>query len=145
MSPHCMYTLHRSIQSFPLLSLTPSPFIPRFSTAFNIYPYFLYLHKCYVLWYFWCSIVLLLLPSFPKFQSSSTIINMLYIWVCVWSCLFLCICLFFGSIFQIWEKTCGLCLSESGLPYLTWCLPNSFLFKAWETLSEKSCIKLSSF
>jgi hypothetical protein len=44
--------------------------------------------------------------------SSSTITNMLYIWVCMCSCLFLCICLSFGSIFHIWEKTCSICLSE---------------------------------
>jgi hypothetical protein len=30
---------------------------------------------------------------------------MFFIWVCMWSCLFLCVCLFFGSVFQAWEKT----------------------------------------
>jgi hypothetical protein len=64
----------------------------------------------------------LLLSLFPQVPSStSTITNMLYIWVCIWSCLFLCICLSLGFIFHIWEKTCNLCLSEPGLLHLTWC------------------------
>jgi hypothetical protein len=39
---------------------------------------------------------------------------MFFISICIW-CLFLCICLSFGSIFHIWEETCGLCLFEPGL------------------------------
>jgi hypothetical protein len=49
MYPHCGYKLLWSIQPLPLLSLSPLSSIYSFSTAFNTYPYFLYLHTCYVL------------------------------------------------------------------------------------------------
>jgi hypothetical protein len=61
-------------------------------------------------------------------QSRSTITNIVYIWVCVGSCLLLCICLWFGSIFHLWEKTCGFCPSEPSLLHLTWCPPVAFIF-----------------
>jgi hypothetical protein len=38
----CMLTV--GVKPLPLLSLTPLPPIPRFSTAFNTHPYILYLH-----------------------------------------------------------------------------------------------------
>jgi hypothetical protein len=60
-------------------------------------------------------------PLFLSFISSSTVTNLFYTWVCKWSCLFLCICLSFGYIVHIWEKTCSLCFSELGLFHLTWC------------------------
>jgi hypothetical protein len=53
---------------------------------------------------------------------------MFYIYVCNWSCLFVCICLSFGSIFLVWEKTCGLCLSEPGVFHLTWCPPVASIY-----------------
>jgi hypothetical protein len=34
----------------------------------------------------------------------------------------------FGSIFHIWEKACGLCLSEPSLLYLTWCPPIASIY-----------------
>jgi hypothetical protein len=42
------------------------------------------------------------------------------------SCLFLCTCLSFGSVFHIWWKPCGLCVSDPGLLHLTWYLPIAF-------------------
>jgi hypothetical protein len=42
---------------------------PSFSTAFNTHPYILYLHRCYVLWYYWCSIILFSFPSIPEFHT----------------------------------------------------------------------------
>jgi hypothetical protein len=83
----------------------------------------------------WCFMILLmlynslflsLLPQVP--QSISTVANVFYIWVCIWSCLFLCICLSFGSIFHVWEKTCGLCVSEPGLLHLPWCPPITSIY-----------------
>jgi hypothetical protein len=65
MYPCCEYTLLWSVQLLPLLSLTPLPPIPHFSTSFNTYPYFLCLHRCCILWYCWCSIILF---SFPEFH-----------------------------------------------------------------------------
>jgi hypothetical protein len=49
--------------------LTPLPSAPYFSTAFNTYPYILYLHRCYVLWYCWSSTMLFFFP-FPVSPSS---------------------------------------------------------------------------
>jgi hypothetical protein len=34
----------------------------------------------------------------------------------------------FGSAFHIWEKTCGLCVSESGLLHLTGCPPIASIY-----------------
>jgi hypothetical protein len=95
---------------------------PPFSTAFNTHPYILYLHiLCFmILLMHYHSLFLSLFPQDP--QSSSTIVNMVYVWVCIWSFLFLCICLSFGTIFH---KTCGLCVSEPGLLHLTWCPPTA--------------------
>jgi hypothetical protein len=47
----------------PLYLWTP------FSTALNTHTYILYLHGCYVLWYYWCSINLCSFPSFPEFHG----------------------------------------------------------------------------
>jgi hypothetical protein len=59
--------------------------------------------------------------AFTPSMSSHNITNMFYIWVCIWSCWGLCMCLSFGSVFYVWEKTCSLCLSETGLLHLTVC------------------------
>jgi hypothetical protein len=64
----CGYTLFCSDQCLPLFFLTPLPPIPLFSTAFNTQLYVLGLHRCYVLWYCWCSIILFSFPSFPEFH-----------------------------------------------------------------------------
>jgi hypothetical protein len=60
------YTLFSSVQPLPLLSLTPL-LPPPFSTAFSTHPHILFLHRCYVLRYCWCSVILFSLPSFPEF------------------------------------------------------------------------------
>jgi hypothetical protein len=113
-----------SVQPLSLLSLTPLCPSPHFSTAFNTHPYILYLHRCYVLWYFWCSIIHFSFPWGP--ESSSTITNIFHISICIWSCSFFWMCSPFGSVFHVWEKTCGLCLSDLGLLHLTWCPPIAF-------------------
>jgi hypothetical protein len=104
-----------SVQPLPLPSLTPllpTPF-------FNSFQYTFYTHYLHILCY---AILLMLCHSFflyhtkgvlfPKVpQSSSTVTNMIYIWVGIWSCLFLCIRLSFdlsrmrenmAFVFLIW-------------------------------------------
>jgi hypothetical protein len=34
----------------------------------------------------------------------------------------------FGSIFDIWEKTCSFCVSDPGSLHLTWCPPITFIY-----------------
>jgi hypothetical protein len=65
---HCGYTLLWSIQSLPLLSLTPLPPNPHFSTAFSIYPYIFYLHilRYAILLMLYHSLFLSLFPEFPR-------------------------------------------------------------------------------
>jgi hypothetical protein len=46
----------------------PFPTTPHYSTAFNIYHYILYLHRCYIFWYCWHSVILFSIPSSPKFH-----------------------------------------------------------------------------
>jgi hypothetical protein len=61
---------------FTLVHPTPSialayPFTshPHLSTAFNAYSYILYLHRCYVLQYYWSSLLMFSFPSFLQFRS----------------------------------------------------------------------------
>jgi hypothetical protein len=88
----CECDLLWSVQSLRLLSLTPSPPSPHFSTSFNTHPSILSTFTSCAMWYYWCSIILFSFPSFPEFHNC-TIANMFYVWVYIWSCLFLCICL----------------------------------------------------
>jgi hypothetical protein len=114
-----------SFKPFHYSSL-PLLFHPSFSTAFSTYPYILYLHRSYVSWYCWGSIILFSFPS-PEFHSVVHIANMFYIYVYKWLCLVLCICSSFGSIFQIWKKTC-LYLLEPGLLHLIQCTPTTSIY-----------------
>jgi hypothetical protein len=61
------FTLLWFVQALPFT--IPYPFISHlpFSTAFSTHPYNLYLHRCYVL-YYWCLMILFFFPSFPKFH-----------------------------------------------------------------------------
>jgi hypothetical protein len=68
------------LQPLPLLSLTPS-LPPPFSTAFSTHPHILHLHRCDVLWYHWCSVILSSFPSFPSPIEDFHCYNML-IWIC---------------------------------------------------------------
>jgi hypothetical protein len=87
-------------------------------TAFKVYT--LYIHRCHVLWYCWFPITLFSFTSFPKFHRVVHYCKRVFIWSCCF-----CVCLSFGSIFHVWEKTCGLCLSEPSLLHLPWCLPTA--------------------
>jgi hypothetical protein len=54
-----------------------------------------------------------LLSLFPQVpQSSYTVTNMFYNWVCIWLSLF-CIYVYLW-IYQVWEKICIFCVSDSG-------------------------------
>jgi hypothetical protein len=59
----------------PLLSFTPLPPTPYFSTAFNAYHYILYLHRCYILLYCWCAIIHFFFPTFPEFHRVVTLLQ----------------------------------------------------------------------
>jgi hypothetical protein len=128
MYPCCGYILPWSIQPLLLLSLTPLPLTPQFSTAFNTHLYILYLHRC-VLWYYWCSIILFSFPFFLKFHRVVPLL-----WTCSTSefvydhTYFLYILFIFGSIFHVSEKTCSFRLSEPGLLHLTWCPPIASIY-----------------
>jgi hypothetical protein len=58
------------------------------------------------------SLFLTLLPWVSWCSSNIAIFCLL---TCIRSCLFLYICLSFGPIFCLWQKTCSFCLSEPGL------------------------------
>jgi hypothetical protein len=73
------------------------------------------------------SINLFSFPSFPKFHRLIPCYKHALFWGCIWFCLFLCICLSFGSIFHIWEKTYET-LPISHLRLLCW-LTNLFASK----------------
>jgi hypothetical protein len=65
MYAHCGYTLLWSVRPLPLLSLTPLPPTPHFSTEFNTHTYILFLQ---ILYY-----VILLMLYHSLFLSLSSI------------------------------------------------------------------------
>jgi hypothetical protein len=118
--PWVYFTL---VTSSPSITL-PYPFIshPPFSAAFNTHPDILCLHRCYVLWHYWCSITLFSFPSFPKFHRVVLLLKTYSTYEFIYGYVVF-VYMFIFWIFYIWEKTCGLWLSEPGLLYLTWCPP----------------------
>jgi hypothetical protein len=126
MYPHCEYTLLWSVQSLPLLSFTLLLPSSHLSIAFNTHPYILYLHRCYMLWYGWSSIILFFSPhpSSSKFHYYNLVLHRsLYMIMLIFVYMYI-----FLSIFHILEKTGGLCLSEPGLLYSTWCPPIAYIY-----------------
>jgi hypothetical protein len=84
----CDYTFLWSIQPLPLHSLILVPPTLNFSTTFNTYPYILYFHRCYILWYCWWSLNLFSFPSFPEFHRAVPLFQICpisYISVFKWS------------------------------------------------------------
>jgi hypothetical protein len=75
MYAHCGYALLWSVQPLPLHSFTPLPLPLHFSTAFSIHPYILHLHRCYVLQYYWYSVILFFFLSFPEFHRVVTLLQ----------------------------------------------------------------------
>jgi hypothetical protein len=75
MYPCCKYTL-LWVSSMPSIA-HPIPFLPhpQFSTAVNIYPHIFYLHRYYVLWHCWCSIILFYFPSFSEFHRAVSLLQ----------------------------------------------------------------------
>jgi hypothetical protein len=118
MYPCCEYTLLWSVQFLPLVSLTPLPPTP-ILYSFQYIPLFpLPLQMFY-------NIIDALSFSFPFPPSPSSIEWFHYYTHVLHMGLYMimfsfCVYLSLGSIFHIWEKTCGLCLSEPGLLHLTW-------------------------
>jgi hypothetical protein len=77
---------------------------PNFSVAFNTYPYILYLHRCYVLWYLWCSIMLVSFPSFPEFHRVAPILQICstYEFVCDHVCF--CVYVYLLAFSSMYER-----------------------------------------
>jgi hypothetical protein len=64
-----------SVSSTPFIT-APYPFPPtHLSTAFSAHPYFLYLHRCYFLRYYRCSVILFSFPSFPEFHRVAPLVQ----------------------------------------------------------------------
>jgi hypothetical protein len=103
--------------SLPLYLPAP-PFQP-LSIHILIFPTF----TSYVMWYYWCSIIFPSFPSFSEFQRVVPLLQMSSTYEFIYDHFCCCVCLSFGSIFHIWEKTCDHCLFEPGLLHLTWCPP----------------------
>jgi hypothetical protein len=97
------------------------------STAFSTHPYILYLHRCYILQYYWCSILLFSFPSFPKFHRVVPLLQICstYEFVYCHACFYVYVCLL--DLSSMYEKTCGLCLSEPGLLHVTWYPPIAYI------------------
>jgi hypothetical protein len=77
----------------------------------------------YVMWYYWCSIILFSCTFFPKFHRIAPLLQTCSTSEFFCDHAYFCTCLSFGYIFHVWEKTCGLCVSESDLLHFTWSPP----------------------
>jgi hypothetical protein len=104
------------VQPLPTL-LYPSTSHPPFSTAFNTHPYILYFHRCYVLWYYWCSIIVFSFPSFPEFLRVVPLLQTCSTSEFVYDRACFCVYVYLWII-HMWEKTCNFCFFEHGLLHL---------------------------
>jgi hypothetical protein len=106
------FTLVCSVTSTAL----PYPFVsnpsPHFSIALKYNPYILCLHRCYVLQYCQCSVILFPCPSFPKFHKVVSLLQTFYVGVYIWSSLFLHICFIFWKYLP--------CMRENMWPLCFW-------------------------
>jgi hypothetical protein len=97
----------------PLLSLNPLPPIPHFLTAFNTHPYILYLHIL-------CDIIDAI-SFFFTFALSQSFIEYFHYYKHVLHLslyniiLAFVLCLLFGTLFYIWQKTCSFWVSKLAL------------------------------
>jgi hypothetical protein len=99
--PHSGYTLIWSIQPLPLLSsLAP---IPKFSTVFSTHHYVLYLHRCYVLPYYWCFSTLLAFPSFPEFHRVVPVLQTCSTYEFVYDYVCFCVYVYLLNLSSIYE------------------------------------------
>jgi hypothetical protein len=98
MNPCCRCTLFWSVQPLTLLSLPPLPPSPSVSTAFSAHPCNLYLHRCYVLRYYWFSILFFLSL---KFHGVVTLLLMCSTYEFVYAC-FVCMFTFWIYPFWVW-------------------------------------------
>jgi hypothetical protein len=110
---------HTVLCSTPsIVLLCPFTSHPPFATAFNnasLYP----LPSHLMLYCRTDALSFSFLSSMESFHCSKHVLHMgLYMIMLIFVYMFI-----FGSIFHIWEKTCGLCVSEPGLLHLTWCPP----------------------
>jgi hypothetical protein len=124
MYAHCGYSLLWSVHPLPV---SPFPFKlpPPIFQQLSIHVIVSSTFTSYV-------VLLMLHHSFPFSLSPSSVESFhcykhvlhlsLYMIMLVSVYMFI-----FGSIFHIWEKSCGLCLSEPGLLHLKWC-PPCFVF-----------------
>jgi hypothetical protein len=87
-------------KTLPLLSFTCFPPTPHFSTAFTTYPYILYLDRCYVLQYCWCSVILFSFPSFPEFHRVVPLLQMCFIYEFVYASF--CVYVYLLNLFSMY-------------------------------------------
>jgi hypothetical protein len=121
-----------------LLSLPHTfPPTPHYSTA-----YISLHHRCNAFQYCWLSIILFpFRPPLISIQLSHYYKHVLQIHLYM-TMFVLCICLSFGSIFHIWEKTCSLCLSELYFTYHNVLQLHPFTFKLHGFIHPYDWIKL---
>jgi hypothetical protein len=127
----CIPTVHiLYFGQFNSFHYSPLPFSPTsyYSTAFSTYCCILYLHPCNAFWYCLLSIILFSFPSSPEFHRIVSLLQTCSTYNFVYHVCF--VYLSFGSIFHIWEKTCNLFLSESGLLHLMW-FPSIYRQTTW--------------
>jgi hypothetical protein len=123
----CEYTLLWLVQPLsccPLPLPTHSPFLSSFQYTSS---YALPSQMLYIMIY-WCSTILLSFPFFPSsIEQFHCYEHVLHLSLCRIMLVFVHMFIF-GSIFHIWEKTYGLCLSEPGLLHLMWCPPFASIY-----------------
>jgi hypothetical protein len=103
-----------------------------YSTAFSIYHYVIYLHRCNIFWYCLLSIILFSFPSSPEFHSSSEFsiyaYIYIYIYIFIYKCvydLFLCLFIFWIYLLHMRENMLSLYfwIWLTYITHLMWCPP----------------------
>jgi hypothetical protein len=104
------------------------PPYPHFTTAFNTDPYILYLHKCYVLQYCWCSVIPFSFLSLPEFHSVVPLSQTCSTCVFVNDHICFCVYVYLLDLSSAYERKRASFLSEPDLLHLTWCAPIAFIY-----------------
>jgi hypothetical protein len=112
----CESTLLWCSHSLPLLSLSLLPSSPQFSIAFNTHLYILYLHRCCILWYYWCSVIPFSFPSFPEFHRVFPLLQTCSTYEFIYDHVCFCVYVYLLDLSSTYKtKKIVLCLSDPGL------------------------------
>jgi hypothetical protein len=127
MCAHRGCTLLWSVQPLPLLSLTPFLSTPLIFQQLSIHMLISSTFTFYVMWHYWCSIIVFSFPSFPEVHRVVPLLQTCFTSEFVYNSCF-CVYVYIGSILSVWKKTWSCCVLDPGLLHLTQCPPIASIY-----------------